>query len=58
MGERERRRISVQDGLHSAYLEGGRVSQAFLDDVKEFESLHIDEDEMRRRIRNRYQVIQ
>jgi hypothetical protein len=46
----------MQDGLHSAYLEGGRVSQAFLDDAREFEALSIDEDEMRRRIRARYQV--
>ncbi len=56
MDERERRRRSMQDGLHSAYLEGGRVPQAFLDDAREFEALRIDEDEMRRRIRARYQV--
>lgn len=56
MDERERRRRSIQDGLHSAYLEGGMVSQAFLDDVREFEALRIDEEEMRRRIRARYKV--
>lgn len=56
MDERARRRRSLQDGLHSAYLESGRVSQAFLDDACEFENLRINADEMRRRIRVRYQV--
>jgi hypothetical protein len=32
------------------------VSQAFLDDAREFENLRISADEMRRRIRARYQV--
>lgn len=56
MDEKTRRRRSLQDGLHSAYLEGGHVSQAFLDDAREFENLRISADEMRRRIRACYQV--
>lgn len=48
--------VPFRTGCIPRISKGGHVSQAFLDDAREFENLRISADEMRRRIRARYQV--
>ena len=54
--EKDHRRAAIRDGLHSAYLEGGMVSDAFRADAEEYISGIIDLEEMHKRIQPRYGI--
>ena len=52
--ERARRRAAFEDGIHSAYLDGGMVTDAFRTDAEEYINGIIDLEEMHKRLRHRY----
>ena len=54
--EKARRRAAFEDGIHSAYLDGGMVTEAFRADAEEYINGIIDLDEMHKRLRNRYGI--
>ena len=56
--EREKalRRAAFEDGIHSAYLDGGMVTDAFRADAEEYINGIIDLDEMHKRLRTRYGI--
>ncbi|WP_369343273.1 hypothetical protein [Bifidobacterium fermentum] len=56
--EREKacRRAAFKDGIHSAYLDGGMVSDAFRAGAEEYINGIIDTEELRKRIQRRYGV--
>lgn len=54
--EKARRRAAFEDGVHSAYLDGGMVTDAFRADAEEYINGIIDLEEMRKRLRKRYGV--
>ncbi|MEK0218864.1 hypothetical protein WM014_08620 [Bifidobacterium mongoliense] len=54
MDERTRRSLVIRDGMHSAELEGGRVTDAYRRDAQDYIDGHIDEDGLIRRTRARY----
>ncbi|MFT8663348.1 MULTISPECIES: hypothetical protein [Bifidobacterium] len=54
--EKARRRAAFEDGIHSAYLDGGMVTDAFRADAEEYVNGLIDLDEMHKRLRNRYGI--
>lgn len=45
--EKARRRAAFEDGIHSAYLDGGMVTEAFRADAEEYINGIIDLDELR-----------
>lgn len=54
--ERARRRAVFEDGIHSAYLDGGMVSDEFRADAEEYINGFIDTDEILKRTQRRYGV--
>ena len=54
--EKARRRAVFEDGIHSAYLDGGMVSDAFRADAEEYINGLIDTDELLKRTQRRYGV--
>jgi hypothetical protein len=52
--EKARRRAAFEDGVHSAYLDGGMVTDAFRADAEEYINGIIDLEEMHKRLRKRY----
>ncbi|MFT9286522.1 MAG: hypothetical protein ABF522_14670, partial [Lacticaseibacillus paracasei] len=54
--EKARRRAAFEEGIHSAYLDGGTVTEAFRADAEEYINGIIDLDEMHKRLRNRYGI--
>ena len=54
--EKARRRAAFEDGIHSAYLDDGMVSDAFRADAEEYINGIIDLGEMHKRLRNRYGI--
>ena len=54
MTERESRAISVADAIHSAHLEGGDVTTAFLTDARDYIEEKISIHELLNRTRVRY----
>ena len=52
--EQARRRAAFEDGIHSAYLDGGMVTEAFRADAEEYINGIIDLEEMHERLRRRY----
>ena len=55
--EKARRRAVFEDGVHSAYLDGGMVTDAFRADAEEYINGIIDTDELLKRTQIRYGVI-
>ena len=54
--EKARRRAALEDGIHSAYLDGGMVSDAFRADAEEYINGIIDLEGMHKRLRTRYGI--
>ena len=52
--EKARRRAAFEDGVHSAYLDGGMVTDAFRADAEEYINGIIDLDELLIRTQRRY----
>lgn len=52
--EKARRRAAFEDGVHSAYLDGGMVTDAFRADAEEYINGIIDPDELLKRTQRRY----
>ena len=52
--EKARRRAAFEDGVHSAYLDGGMVTDAFRADAEEYINGIIDLDELLNRTQRRY----
>ncbi|MCH9277223.1 antitoxin VbhA family protein [Bifidobacterium amazonense] len=54
MSERESRAVGVAEAVHSAHLEGGDVTPAFLADARDYIEERISIRELLNRTRNRY----
>ena len=54
MDERTRRAIALRDGMHSAELEGGRVTDAFRRDAQDYVDGSIDLQGLLDRLNQRY----
>jgi hypothetical protein len=54
--EKARRRAAFEDGIHSAYLDGGMVTDAFRADAEEYINGIIDTDELLKRTQRRYGI--
>ena len=52
--EQARRRAAFEDGIHSAYLDGGMVTEAFRADAEEYINGIIDLEEIHKRLQRRY----
>ena len=52
--EKARRRAAFEDGVHSAYLDGGMVTDAFRADAEEYINGSIGLDELLKRTQRRY----
>jgi hypothetical protein len=52
--EKARRRAAFEDGIHSAYLDGGMVTDVFRADAEEYINGIIDIDELLKRTQRRY----
>jgi hypothetical protein len=52
--EQARRRAAFEDGIHSAYLDGGMVTDAFRADAEEYINGIIDLEEIHKRLQRRY----
>jgi hypothetical protein len=52
--EQARRRAAFEDGIHSAYLDGGMVTEAFRADAEEHINGIIDLEEIHKRLQRRY----
>lgn len=54
--EKARRRAAFEEGIHSAYLDGGMVTDAFRADAEEYINGIIDTDELLKRTQRRYGI--
>lgn len=52
--EQARRRAAFEDVIHSAYLDGGMVTEAFRADAEEHINGIIDLEEIHKRLQRRY----